>query len=87
MISRMDNLRVISTSHLVQIELVRAGIGLGMFPDRIAALYPDLVPVLPELTKVFEIPIWLTTHREVHTSRRVRLVFDILVEELGRIVR
>ena len=71
----MDNLRVLSTSHLVQIELARAGIGLGMFPDRIAALYPDLVPVLPGLTRAFEIPIWLTTHREVHTSRRVRLVF------------
>lgn len=81
----MDNMRVISANHLVQLELVRAGIGCGMFPDRIARRYPELVAVLPELTKPFDIPIWLTTHREVHTSRRVRLVFDLLVEEFGRL--
>jgi len=23
-------------------------------------------------------PIWLATHRELHTSRRIRLVFDVL---------
>ncbi len=82
----MDNMRVISSNHLVQLELVRAGIGLAMFPERIAGLYPELVAILPDATKPFDIPIWLTTHREVHTSRRVRLVFDILVEELGRLV-
>ena len=81
----MNNMRVISASHLVQLELVRAGIGLGMFPERVASRFPELVVVLPELTKPFDIPIWLTTHREVHTSRRVRLVFDILVEELGKL--
>jgi hypothetical protein len=25
-------------------------------------------------------PVWLTTHRELHTSRRIRLVFDLLAE-------
>ncbi|MBU1174918.1 MAG: LysR family transcriptional regulator [Alphaproteobacteria bacterium] len=81
----MANMRVISSSHLVQLELVRAGIGLGVFPTRIAARDPDLVAVLPDLTQPLDIPIWLTTHREVHTSRRVRLVFDLLVEELGKL--
>jgi hypothetical protein len=27
-------------------------------------------------------PIWLVTHRELHTSRRIRLVFDVLAEAL-----
>ena len=80
----LANMRVISASHLVQIELVRAGVGLGVFPDRIAAKFPELVAVLPEITQPMVFPIWLTTHREVHTSRRVRLVFDILVDELGK---
>jgi hypothetical protein len=31
-----------------------------------------------------EFPIWLTTHRELNTSRRVRMVFDLLAEELGK---
>ena len=82
-----ENMRVITPSHLVQLELVRGGVGLGMFPERIARSFPELVAVLPELTRPFDIPIWLTTHREVHTSRRVRLVFDILIEELGELVR
>lgn len=31
---------------------------------------PDLDPM----------PIWLVTHRELHTSRRIRIVFDVLAE-------
>jgi hypothetical protein len=30
------------------------------------------------------VPVWLATHRELHTSRRIRVVFDLLAEELGR---
>jgi DNA-binding transcriptional LysR family regulator len=28
-------------------------------------------------------PVWLVTHREVHTSPRIRLVFDILAEAIA----
>ena len=28
------------------------------------------------------IPIWLVTHRELRTSRRIRIVFDVLAETL-----
>ena len=28
-------------------------------------------------------PMWLTTHRELNTSRRVRTVFDFLAKELA----
>jgi hypothetical protein len=37
--------------------------------------------VLPELFDP-EIPVWLVTHRELHTSRRIRIVYDLLAEEL-----
>lgn len=80
-----EQTRVISMSQFVQLELTRAGVGLAVLPDAIARRFPDLVAVLPELTQPLTFPIWLTTHREVHTSRRVRLVFDILVEELGKL--
>jgi hypothetical protein len=30
------------------------------------------------------VPVWLATHREMHTSRRIRVVFDLLAEDLGR---
>jgi hypothetical protein len=29
-----------------------------------------------------EIPVWLVTHRELRTSRRIRVVYDLLAEEL-----
>jgi hypothetical protein len=29
------------------------------------------------------VPMWLVTHRELRTSRRIRVVFDLLVEGLG----
>ncbi|MEN8934249.1 MAG: LysR family transcriptional regulator, partial [Planktotalea arctica] len=29
-------------------------------------------------------PTWLVTHRELHTSRRIRLVFDLLAAELPK---
>ena len=30
----------------------------------------------------FPVPQWVTTHRELKTSRRIRVVFDRLVEAL-----
>jgi hypothetical protein len=37
---------------------------------------PDLEPLV--------FPVWLVTHREVHSSRRVRLVFDLMADALAR---
>jgi hypothetical protein len=34
--------------------------------------------------KAIKFPIWLTTHRELHTSRRIRLVFDLLADHLSK---
>ena len=42
----------------------------------------ELWKLLPELAPI-PVPVWLATHRELHTSRRIRLVFDLLAEELG----
>ena len=38
-------------------------------------------PVLSEMAPI-EYPVWLVAHRDLMTSRRVRLVFDRLAEEL-----
>ena len=40
---------------------------------------PGMERVLPDMEPL-RFPIWLTTHRELHTSRRIRLVFDLLAE-------
>ena len=43
---------------------------------------PDIALAFPELEPV-KVPAWLVTHRELRTSRRIRLVFDCLAETLA----
>jgi DNA-binding transcriptional LysR family regulator len=75
------NFPIVTASHVVHLELARSGVAIGVFPDSVAAKDPALVPVLPDLPPLV-IPVWLTSHRELATSRRIRLVFDLLAEEL-----
>lgn len=73
--------RLISENSVAAWEMVKRGLGVGIMLHEIAVQTPDLVPVLSDL-QLPRFPVWLVTHREVHTSRRIRLVFDILAEEL-----
>ncbi|GAB4363208.1 MAG: LysR family transcriptional regulator [Oricola sp.] len=76
------NFPVLTASHLVHWELVKAGAGIGIVPESVGDGTPGVRRVLPDLAPM-AFPIWLTTHRELNTSRRVRMVFDLLAEELG----
>lgn len=69
-------------SLVVVCELVRQGLGIGVMFKEVAAGFEGLEQVLPEMAP-FPIPVWLTTHAELHTSRRIRLVFDFLAEALS----
>ncbi len=64
-------------------ELVRQGFGLSLMMADVGDRTPGVEPVLPELIAP-RYPYWLVAHREVHTSKRIRLVYDILAEELSR---
>lgn len=75
------NFRLSSSSQLVALEMARRGLGMIIAPERIAQGLSDLVHVLDEV-EVFSIPTWLVTHSEMKTSRRIRLVFDHLVDKL-----
>jgi DNA-binding transcriptional LysR family regulator len=76
------NFRFMSQSQVVEWEIARNGHGIAIMSDRIAAKFPEFEPVLTEVDP-FSIPIWLVAHRELHTSRRIRLVFDLLDEFLS----
>lgn len=82
----VENFPIRTASHLVHWELVKHGHGIGAMSAQIAALTPDIVLAAPWLAP-FEYPVWLVAHREVSTSRRVRLVFDYLADCLGRGLR
>ncbi len=72
---------VTSKSGIVAWNMVREGLGICVMSDQVARSYPEVerlsLPIEP-----LRIPIWLTTHRELHTSRKIRLVFDKLADYL-----
>jgi DNA-binding transcriptional LysR family regulator len=75
------NFSVQTGSHIVHWELVKQGLGIGIVPMDIGDAEPLVERVLPDL-KLMSFPIWLTSHRELRTNKRIRLVFDFLAEEL-----
>ena len=76
------NFPILTGSHLVHWELVKQGLGIGVMPVRTGDAEPAVQRVLPSLDPI-EIPVWLVAHRELKTSRRVRLVFDFLFDALS----
>jgi DNA-binding transcriptional LysR family regulator len=76
------NFPVQADSHLVHWALVRQGLGIGLITEAVGEAEPAVLRVLPEEPPL-AFPIWLATHRELHTSVRVRLVFDLLADALS----
>ncbi|MEM7194653.1 MAG: LysR family transcriptional regulator [Pseudomonadota bacterium] len=76
------NFPVSSEDRLVQMEFVKQGLGIGLIPESVGDRDPGLIQVLAELGP-FEADIWLVTHRELRTSRRIKTVFDFLASELS----
>jgi DNA-binding transcriptional LysR family regulator len=74
--------RAISENGLVAWEMCKAGLGICPMGDDFVADLVGIEPVLPEVLQV-TYPVWLVAHREVHTSPRIRLVYDMLAEELS----
>ena len=79
---KRDNFGISSASGVVAWELVKQGMGICVNAKEVAAITPSVECVLPDLKPV-PVPIWLATHRELHTSRRIRLVFDFLADALS----
>jgi len=76
---RRHDVRYFANSGEFMLEMVRAGIGISILPSWICRDFDDLVPILTGQFSV-DVPTWLTTHSELNTSGRVRLVFDTIAE-------
>jgi DNA-binding transcriptional LysR family regulator len=76
------NFPIHTQNHMVLWELVKSGLGVGAIIDEVGDAEPLVQRVLPSMAPI-PVPAWLVAHREVHTSRRVRMVFDLLVEHFG----
>ena len=78
----LENFKWTTDSHLVGWELLRRGLGIGGMIREVADATPGVEQVLPSLPPI-PVPYWLCTHRELYTSRRIRVTFDLLAESLS----
>ncbi len=76
------NIKYNSGNVVVGWEIVKQGLGILLMSEDIAAITPNIEQVLSEF-KSIQFPVWLTTHRELHTNRRIRIVYDHLASELS----
>jgi DNA-binding transcriptional LysR family regulator len=79
----VDDVVVFSDNMAVACQMVASGLGLGILSSDVARGLPGLVRVLPDLPPL-PVPVWLVTHRDLHTSRRIRVVFDFLAEAMAQ---
>lgn len=79
-----DGFRLVSENSVVVWELVKRGLGIGAMLREIAGRTEGIVELFPDAEPI-EVPVWLVTHRELRTSRRIRLVFDMLADQLAEI--
>jgi len=78
-----SNFPVIVANHLVQWEMVKHGVGIGFMAADIGDKEPLVERALPTFP-AFDTETWLVAHRELKTSRRLRIVFDYLADELSK---
>ena len=76
------NFNFLTESVTLSVALIRQGFGIGILPIEIGDAYPELENPLPSFEQL-KIETWLVAHRELKTSLRIRLVFDVLSEGLG----
>lgn len=76
-----DNFRVSSADGLVAWDMGRAGLGVCAMEGATGDADPIMERLLPDALRV-TYPVWLVAHREIHTSPKIRLVFDMLAETL-----
>lgn len=72
-------------SDLAQLAAMRAGFGICGCQPAIAARDPDLIHVLADQFH-FDLEAWVVMHEDLKSSRRMRLMFDHLVEGLSEYV-
>lgn len=60
-------------------ELTKAGLGISFNQRPLVETTPGIVPLLPDLA-IPPMQVWLTTHRELAHSRRIRVVYELLAE-------
>lgn len=67
-------------------ELIKAGLGIGFAQVNLARRTPGMV-VLPIDVAIPPLPIWLTIHRELFTSHKIRAIYDAVADGLSAYIK
>ncbi len=62
-------------------ELIRAGLGIGFAQQSLIERTPGMV-IIPLDLAIPPLQVWLTTHKELFTSHRIRAIYDALADGL-----
>ena len=81
-----ENFALRTDSDLAQIALLRAGAGIGGLQRQLAVRDRSLVPVLHNTIRL-PLEMWLVMHEDLRTTRRVRVVYDLLADGLTAYVK
>ncbi|TDO99845.1 LysR family transcriptional regulator [Marinomonas balearica] len=71
-------------SNIVQLALIRAGLGIGICQLAIIERDSDLMPLLEDSIKL-ELDVWVTMHEDLRNSPAYKAVFDALVLNLDKV--
>lgn len=80
--ARPENVVSFSDSGAAMWELARVGMGVCLLPEGLCEADETMEKVLPNAPSQ-EYPVWLVTHRELRTNRRIRVVYDALARGLS----
>ena len=64
------------------LQAVRNDLGIGVLPDYVSRISPDLVRVLEEVEST-EVPVFLAYPEELRQSRRIRAFRDFVMDEIA----
>jgi DNA-binding transcriptional LysR family regulator len=78
-----NNFPVITKNHNVQWELVKHGVAMSIMLETIGDNEPLVERVVVPDVDSITVEVWIVTHKELRTNRRVRRVFDFLVAEFA----
>ena len=76
------NIHIISENHIVQWEMVKLGMGIGVMTSDIGDAEPRVKRILPHVD-IYTGELWLVVHRELRTTQRIKTVFDFLADSLA----
>lgn len=81
------NFPVTTKSHATQWELVKLGMGICCMIENIGKNEPLVERITLPRIDPFIADIWIVTHKDLKTNRRIRTVFDFLASELTSVLR